>query len=171
MDVDIANHLRVAMRGQQAINQRLQAINFVDDDLRVFGQFWPQVARLQFHRQQLRRAANATQRVLDLMRQIAGQLLGRLHLVERALLAILSGLLGILDQLDHHQSGVKARAVDLRDDHLHGQRFFMRPSAAAQQGIQTTARIGIAGDRPNGFAELSGVDKPFEQIAALHRPP
>ena len=41
---------------------------------------------MRFFVEQLRRAADATQRVLDLVRQVAHQLLGRLHLVQRALL-------------------------------------------------------------------------------------
>jgi hypothetical protein len=48
------------------------------------------------HRQQLRRAADAAQRVLDLVRQVADQLLVGLRLVDQALFAVLARLLGPL---------------------------------------------------------------------------
>ena len=52
------------------------------------------------HLQQLRRAANAAQRVLDLVRQVADQLLVGLRLVDQALFAVLPGLLLQRQQLD-----------------------------------------------------------------------
>ena len=58
------------------------------------------VARLDLHLEQLRRAADAAERVLDLVREVADQLLVGLRLAERALLAVLARLLLDLDQLD-----------------------------------------------------------------------
>ena len=92
----LPDDMRLAVRRQQAIDQRLQAIGLVDDDLRVLGQR----ARLDVHLEQLRRAANAAERVLDLVREIADQLLGGLCLLERTLLAFLARLLLDLDDLE-----------------------------------------------------------------------
>jgi hypothetical protein len=74
--------LHHAMRGEQALHQVLQAVGFLDDHLGVLFQ------RLagEFALQQLRRTADAAQRVLDLVRQVAHQfavgllLLGQLFL-------------------------------------------------------------------------------------------
>ncbi len=57
------------MRRQQALHQRLQAVGFLDDDLRVFAQGFARQLVLQ----QLRRAADAAERVLDFMREVAQQ--------------------------------------------------------------------------------------------------
>ena len=55
--------------------------------------------------EQLRRAADAAQRVLDLVGQVADQLLVGLRQAERALFAVLARLLLDLDQLDEHAVG------------------------------------------------------------------
>ena len=62
--------LRQAVRRQQAIDQRLQAVGLLDDHLRVFAQL-PVRVELEF--EQLRRAADAAQRILDLVREVADQ--------------------------------------------------------------------------------------------------
>ena len=110
MDVDVAHDVRPAVRRQQAVHQRLQPVGLVDDDLRVFLQ----VARFDLHLQQLRGAANAAQRVLDLMRQVADQLLVGLGLVDQALLAVLPRLRFQRQQFDDALAGL----VGLRDDHV-----------------------------------------------------
>ena len=90
------DHVRLAVRREQPVDQRLQPVGLVDDDLGVFGQR----ARFDLHLEQLRGAADAAERVLDLVGEVADQLLVGLRLVERALLAVLPGLLLDLDQLD-----------------------------------------------------------------------
>ena len=109
----LPDDMGLAVRCQQPVDQRLQAIGLVDDDLRVFDQG----ARLDVHLEQLRRAANAAERILDLVREIADQLLGRLRLLEGALLALLARLLLDLDDLEDDV----ARGVDLVDDDAHRQ--------------------------------------------------
>ena len=96
----------LAVRREQAVDQRLQAVGLVDDDLGVLGQR----ARLDLHLQQLRRAADAAERVLDLVREVADQLLVGLGLVERALLAVLPRLLLDLDHLDQHDVRASRRS-------------------------------------------------------------
>ncbi len=91
------------MRRQQPVDQRLQAVGLVDDDLGVFGQ----LPRIDLHLEQLRRTADAAERILDLVREVADQLLVGLHLVERALLAVLARVLLDLDQLDEHASACR----------------------------------------------------------------
>ncbi len=118
VDVHVADDLRTAMRCQQAIDQRLQAIGFLDDHLRVFAQVLQALPR-QFKLQQLRRAADATERILDLVRQIADQLLVGLRLVEDALFAIELDLLHILAQLDQHRI---VRIVNHGQHHVQVQR-------------------------------------------------
>ena len=69
------------MRRKQALHQILQAVRFIDDDLRVLAQS----RVVEFMLQQLRRPTNAAQRVLDFMRQIADQLTAGNRLFEQAL--------------------------------------------------------------------------------------
>ncbi|MCY1166869.1 hypothetical protein D9M73_68200 [compost metagenome] len=88
MDVDIAHQVRAAVRREQAVHQRLQAIGLMDDDLGVFGQLLADI-----HLQQLRRAANAAQRILDFVGQVADQFLVGLGLVNQAFFPVLLGLL------------------------------------------------------------------------------
>ena len=101
MDVDVGHHLRAPVRREQAVHQRLQAVGLVDDDLRVFGE----LTAGHFHGQQLRCTADAAQRVLDLVRQVAHQLLVGLRQAVRALFAVEADLLLDLDQLDQHTFG------------------------------------------------------------------
>ena len=77
------HELRQPVRRQQPVHQRLQAVGFLDDHLRVFVQ--PGALELAF--EQLRGAADAAQRILDLVREIADQLAVGLALVEHALFA------------------------------------------------------------------------------------
>ena len=67
-----------------------------------------EVARLDLHLQQLRRAANAAQRVLDLVREVADQFLVGLRLVEQALFAVLPHLLLQRRHLDDQLAGLVA---------------------------------------------------------------
>jgi hypothetical protein len=90
-------------------------------------------ARRQLELEQLGRAADAAERVLDLVRQVADQFLVGLALVEDALLAVELQLLHVLAQLDHDLA-VAGRA----DDAVHVQRL----AAAALQG-QVLAQVGI----------------------------
>jgi hypothetical protein len=78
---------RQPVRRQQPVDQRLQPVGLADDHLRVLDQ----VRRVELALEQLRRAADAAERVLDLVREAADQLAVRLLLlVERSSRAILS---------------------------------------------------------------------------------
>ena len=72
-----------AVRREQPVHQRLQPIRLADDHLRVLDQLRPVELALE----QLRRAADAAQRILDLVRETADQLAIGLLLLEQALLA------------------------------------------------------------------------------------
>src|SRR6185437_11661331 len=71
VDVD-APIRRRAMRSEQAVDERTQPIGLGDDHLRVFGERRPR--ELAF--EQLRGAANAAERILDLVREIKNPLGG-----------------------------------------------------------------------------------------------
>ena len=71
------------MRGQQTLHQVLQPVGFVDDDLGIFAE----LRVVEFAFEQLRRTADAAERILDLVRQIADQFAVGLLLFEQALLA------------------------------------------------------------------------------------
>ena len=101
VDVHVAHHVRPAVRRQQAVDQRLQPVGLVDDDLGVFLQ----VLGLDFHLQQLRRAADAAQRVLDLVGQVADQFLVGLRLVDQPLFAVLPRLRFQRQQFDDELAG------------------------------------------------------------------
>ena len=72
-----------AVRREQAIHQRLQAVGLLHDHLRVLVQLRP----LELALEQLRGAADAAERILDLVREVADQLAVGLALLEHALLA------------------------------------------------------------------------------------
>jgi hypothetical protein len=78
VDVDRAR-LHRPMRRKQALHQVLQAVGFLDDDLGVFAQ----AGIVEFVLEQLRRTANAAQRILDFVRQVADQLAVGLLLLEQ----------------------------------------------------------------------------------------
>ena len=78
-----APDVRRAVRREQAVHQRLQPVGLLDDDLRVFAQ----LGSVELALEQLRRAAQAAQRVLDLVREVADQLAVGLLLVDQPLLA------------------------------------------------------------------------------------
>ena len=92
---------RRAVRREHAVHQRLQPIGLLDDDLRVLAQLRP----LELALQELRRAAQAAERVLDLVREVADQLAVRLLLRVHALLALDAQLL-----LDRAQLGEQRQA-------------------------------------------------------------
>ena len=75
--------LRDAVGREQAVHQRLQAVGLLHDDLRVLGQ----LRAFELALQQLRRAAQPAERVLDLVREVADQRAARLGLVVQPLLA------------------------------------------------------------------------------------
>ena len=119
MNIHISHHARPPMRREQAVDQALQAVGFVDDDLGVLGQF----AGFDFHLQQLRCAADTAQRVFDFVRQISHQLLVGLRLLCQALFAVLPGLLLHRQQFNNELSGV----FGLRNDHVHRQGLTVEP--------------------------------------------
>src|SRR5438477_12963376 len=80
---------RRAVRGQHAIHQALQAIGLLDDHLRVLAQ----LGLVQLALEELGRAAQPAERILDLMGEIADQLAVRLLLEDQALLARVAQLL------------------------------------------------------------------------------
>ena len=93
---------RQPVRRQQPVDQRLQAVGLADDHLRVLEQLRPVELALE----QLRRAADAAQRILDLVREAADQVAVRLLLLEQALLARDLQLLVDVAELDQ-QRGVR----------------------------------------------------------------
>ena len=117
MDIHIAHLVRVTVRRQQPVHQALQAVGLVDDDLGVFGQ--RRVGQLQFHCKQLRSAAQAAQRVLDFMGQVADQVLVRLGLLAQAFFALLAYLLRQRPQLDQYFVG----QIGSRHADMHRHRF------------------------------------------------
>jgi hypothetical protein len=66
---------------------------------------------IDLHLQQLRCATDAAQRILDLVRQIADQLLVGLRLVDQPLLTVLAGLLLLWQQLDDDLPGCSVCAT------------------------------------------------------------
>ncbi len=126
MDVHVTHHMRAAVRCEQTVHQRLQAVGLVDDDLRVFGELL--VVELQL--QELRRPADATERVLDLVGQVADQFLVGLRLIDQTLLAFLARLLLQRQQLDDDLAPV----LGLRHHHMHRQRLVSR---ALEPGVVT----------------------------------
>ena len=133
VDVHVPHQMRPAVRCEQAVHQRLQAVGLVDDDLGVLDQ----VLGLDLHLQQLRRATDATERVLDLMRQVADQLLVGLRLVDQAFFAVLFDLL--LQRQQFHNN--LARVFGLRHDHVHGHRLVVQ---AFEPGVVTQGRKLVA---------------------------
>ena len=115
----------MAVRRQQAVHQRLQTVGLVDDDLGVFAQ----LAAVDLHLQQLRRATDAAQRILDLVGEVVEQLLVGLGLVGQALLALLARLQFQRQQLDDEF----AIALGLRHDHVHRQQL---AALALEQGVE-----------------------------------
>ena len=75
--------LRQLIGPQQPVHQILQAIGLANDDLRVLAV----IGRRQLHLQQLRRTADAAQRVLDFVGQAADQLAAGLLMGDLPLLA------------------------------------------------------------------------------------
>ena len=111
-----------------------------DDDLGVLGAARAPSSSM---RQQLRRAADAAERVLDLVREVAHQLLVGLRLAERALLAVLPRLLLDLDHLDQHALG---QVVGLVDDHVHRQRSRdALPAGGAAAAVEAAGGEVVAG--------------------------
>ena len=83
------------VRCQQPIHQRLQPVCFHDDDLRVLLEFRVRQLTLQ----QLRRAANAAQRILDFVGQVTDELTVQLLMFENFLFADNFHLLVLLVKL------------------------------------------------------------------------
>ena len=85
----------------------------MEDDLGVLGR----CLALERHLQQRGSAADAAQRVLDFVGQVADQFLVDLGLLQQPLLAFLAGLLLHRKQLDNHL----VQTVRGRNDHMHRQ--------------------------------------------------
>ena len=127
-----------AVRRQQAVDQRLQAVGLLDDDLGVFAQR-PRARQLQL--QQLRRAADAAERVLDLVRQVADQLLVGLRLVEQR---APRGRAAVCCSFSCSSISIALGAVQLVDDHVHLQRLAAgaAPSSAGPGGWSPNSLCG-----------------------------
>ena len=97
------------LRRQQAVDERLQAVGLADDHLRVLGRA---AARSSSRFEELRRAADAAQRVLDLVREAADQVAVRLLLLEQPLLARDLQLLVDVAELD---AAASRRCVSIGD--------------------------------------------------------
>ncbi len=99
---------RYPVRREQPVDERLQAVGLVDDHLRVLGELRPVELALE----ELRRAADAAERVLDLVREAADQLAIGLLLLELAFLARDLQLLVDLAELQHQRDVL---VLDRRD--------------------------------------------------------
>jgi hypothetical protein len=109
---DLVN-VRAPVRGQpvrcqQPVHQRLQPVRLADHDLRVFDQ----LRSIELSLEQLRRAPDSAERILDLVREIAHELAVRLLLLVQTLLARDLQLLIDVPELEQ-QCGIAA--VDRRD--------------------------------------------------------
>ncbi len=83
MDIDHRQgQLRLA-GANQPIHQRLQSVGLIDNDLGIFLER----RILQLHFQQLGRTAQATQRILDFMRQVAEGIFINFNLVKQPFVA------------------------------------------------------------------------------------
>jgi hypothetical protein len=107
--------LHRAVRRQQAPHQILQAVGLLDDHLCVLAQ----TRIVEFALQQLRRTADAAERVLDFVHQVAYQLAIGMLLLDQALFPGRSQLLIDWPQFDQ-QAGFRGidrvdRAVQLQD--------------------------------------------------------
>ncbi|MNV24276.1 hypothetical protein D3C71_1153340 [compost metagenome] len=160
MNIDVTHQVGMAMGCQQPIYQALQAVGLVDDDLGVLGQF----AAFKLHLQQLRSTANPAQRVLDLVGQVADQLLVGLGLVQQALLAVLAGLLLQRPQL--HQDF--ADLLRIGHAHMHGHRVLVLALEAGfiPQGREVLApRARQCGLQQGGVGEEGGEVHPLQGAA------
>ncbi len=164
VDVDVGDDVRPAVRRQQPVDQQLQAVGLGDDDLRVLGQL---ALVFELHAQQLRRAADAAERVLDLVRQVAHQLLVGLGLALRALLAVLARLLLDLDHLDQHAF----RVVGLGHDHVHRQKFRVATAGPAKLRVEAAAGDAVGGHGGERLAQRLRLDQPVGQRSGQQRAP
>jgi hypothetical protein len=162
VDVHRAHAARVPVRLEQPVHQRLQAVGLVDDDARVLGE----LARVDLHGQQLRRAADAAQRVLDLVREVAHELLVGGSLPAHALLAALALLLLELHHLHHHLP----RHVGLAHHDMHGQRLGLRQRGAPEVAVEAADGHLVGGHRAQRLAQRGGVHEPVEQARAQQLP-
>src|SRR6266849_2734020 len=124
-----------AMRRKHAVHQRLQPVGLLDDPLRVFAQFGPVELALE----QLRRAAQPAERILDLVREIADQLAVGLLLEHQALFARKPQLLLDRAQLDEQREPVR---LDSRD-HA-GERHRLVPGANVADVLRRVVPVGGA---------------------------
>ncbi len=131
------------MRLQQPVDQRLQPVRFLDDDLRVLAQLVA-LTLAEFELEQLRRAANAAERILDLVREIADQLLVDRREVVDALLAVGAQMPLVLEQFEQH---VVLRAFQKADDRMHMQRLV---AGALEHGVEMRRVKTVSGDRGDG---------------------
>jgi len=128
--------------------------------------------------EKLRRATDAAQWVLDLVRQIANQLLVGLGLLGQALLAVLLDLLLKRQQLDNRL----ACCIGLRHHHMHRHRFAVqRPepgvvtqrrklvAASALQRVLQYVRLGKAVRQLGTFdGAAGGTQRVFEGSVGEH---
>ena len=128
----------------------------------VYSRSCGQVHRRQLEFEQLGRAADAAQRVLDFVRQVADQFLVDLALVEDALLAVELELLDVLAQLDDDLA-----VAGGADDAVHVQRF--APAAFEREVL---AQVGVL-VRQRLLAQLGqfvGVDEQRRQLQCARAP-
>ena len=147
-----------AVRREQAIEQHLQAVGFLDDDLGVFAQ----LGAFELALQQLRRPAQTPQRISDLVREIADELAVCLLLIHLPLLARELELLIHRAKLDQ-----KARGAGLR---RRNQAIQMQARLCRAREGQVAA--GVAPVMPQHFVEaddeLRGIGEQMRQWLANH---
>ena len=154
MDVDRGDARR-AMRRQQPVHQRLEAVGLLDDHLRVFLE----IGLVELALEQLRRAAQPAERVLDFVRQITDQLAVGLLLGHHPLLPRQAQLLLDRAQLDQQRD---AGGVDSGHDARQRQLFASRAQVSDHLGRVVPVRF-------QGLCE-GALDSPSSRRTARERP-
>ena len=118
----------------------------------VYSRNSPRCAR-RFRIRAVSCAANAAERVLDLVREVADQLLVDRGQVVDAFLAIGARLPLVLEQLDEHEIG---RGLEKADDRVHMQRFAAGP---VEHGIEVRRVKAFLADRGDRRCQLVRIGK------------
>ena len=152
------------VRRQKPLHQILQPIGFLDDDLRIFAQ-----ARVvQFVFEQLRRAADAAERILDFMSQIADQLAARHLLLEQPLFARRLQLLIDRPEFDEQLRRVHFGRIDRAVQMQHHAVVALEFDVLA--GVAPAVLFGIVQRFEQGTVAVDhAVEGTAEQALAAHR--
>src|SRR5262249_9807786 len=148
--VDIHGHVdRWPVRREQAVHERLQSVGFLDDDPRVL----PQARPVQLTLQKLRRAAQATEGILDLVGEVSDQL-PVCTVLGHALLFALDAK-ALVDRAELQQ---KRRVLELnrRHDAVEVQRFLAREG---EDQVRTGEAVFLAARLVQKARQRTGIDE------------